>query len=558
MPEPISISIVAIYVAKKIVEKIVVEQSIYGLKKLFFPQRKYITRLSGIISDTINDFKNNYPEIDTSENYYFFDSEIILTELSNHILLRTKYDYDYTELKKKFEKYPKIIIPSDRELTEFFECFVSKVNQDKELVRFQVDENYKNEIFNISKDLKALIEITESIQNKLIENENEVTDIFKSNNPLNRFIKKTTPIDLDILEAIRNRTSSNNNEHYYEVYKNGLDNLNKAFIKHSLNIINRNSIEVKKDNPDIVVEIELKSTAQYVTQQEKLNIKNPLLLWDCNCKVKYPKKYNKKPCLIHSEIKKVGISEKIEEYFTKGLVDIKTHDLSIYWIDLNNLWPPSVDSLYLVDDLKSNGYCNHFYRSIIDIGCGTGFLGIWLAKNNSKIKEIYFTDWLLLPLIFTYFNCKQNNLEIDCLYKLGLNVTWISNQDGFEKLDLAICNPPYLTLLSGDEKFKSEMTVAGTELLTDYIANWDKIAKKAVISFSDIALPEARKACREANVELVPLGEKRQIPFRVNAAYSETRYISKLLSQDRIKYKKNNRFPYWHFVQSYELKKISR
>jgi len=556
MPEPVTISLVAIYVARKIVEKIVVEQSIRGLGKIFFPRKKYVNQLSKLINANIEEFRKNYKKHDSKGDFYFFDSEIILAELSNHILFKTKYDFDYRILKEKFKEYPRIIIPTDKELLDFFNSFIEKVNSDDKLRVLHIDEHYKEEIFNISTDLKALIEITESIKDTLIDNNiEEVISIFNSNNPLNRFISKTTPLDIEILEAIRNNTSNNNRERHYQVYQNGIDTLNKAFIKHSLGLINKNSIDIKFDKPDLTVDIKINDYIKFYSEVEELIIAKPSLLWDCNCKIKFPKKYNKRKCSIHSEIERNQLTENLETFFTNGLVNIKSNGINVYWRNQKNLWPPSVDSMYLIEDIKNNGYCNKFIKDAIDIGCGTGFLGLWLAKNNNHIKELHFTDWLLLPIIFSYFNSKQNNLNVDCFYHLGLNVGWLVKQEGFKMLDLAICNPPYLPLLSGNEKFKSEMTVAGTELLSDFILNWHLIAKEAIISFSHIALPEANLACESGNVKLIPLGEKRLIPFRVNAAYSESKYISRLLNEDRIKFRRNKQFPYWHYVQTYKLEK---
>jgi hypothetical protein len=555
MPEPVTISIVAIYVAKKIVEKIVVEQSIRGLGKIFFPRKKYVNRLSKLINANIEEFRKSYKEHDSKGDFYFFDSEIILSELFKHVVFKTKYDYDYKELKEKFKKFPRIIIPTDKELLNFFNSFIEKVNSDNKLRELHIDEYYKEEIFNISTDLKALIEITESIKDKLDDNDEEILSIFYSNNPLNRFISKTTPLDIEILEAIRNNTSTNNRERYYQVYQNGIDSLNKAFIKHSLGLINKNSIDIKFDKPDISVEIKLNDFAKFYSGEEELTITKPNLLWDCNCKIKFPKKYNKRKCPIHSEIEKNGLGKNLETFFTSGLVNIKSSGINVYWRNQKNLWPPSADSMYLIEDIKNNGYCTTLIEDVIDIGCGTGYLGLWLAKNNNHIKELHFTDWLLLPLIFSYINSKQNNLGVDCFYHLGLNVSWLAKQEGFKMIDLAVCNPPYLPFLTGNEKFKNEMTVAGTELLSDFITNWHLVAKEAIISFSHIALPEAILASETGNVKLTPLGDKRLIPFRVNAAYSENRYISRLLREDRIVFRRNNQFPYWHHVQTYKLEK---
>ena len=251
------------------------------------------------------------------------------------------------------------------------------------------------------------------------------------------------------------------------------------------------------------------------------------------------------------------MKEKITELFQKGLVKILVSNLELLWNNQKNLWPPSMDSIYLVEDLKNNNYNLKYINSIVDVGCGTGYLGIWLAQHNRHIKEVLFTDWMLLPLIFTYINAVTNNLNTtNYTFNLGLNTNWISEQHNSQKFNLAICNPPYLPLLSGKENFFHEMTVAGTELLSNFIENWYNFASEAIISFSDIALPEANTACEKSGSKLVPLGEKRNVPFRVNAAFAESRYISRLIKEKRIRFHNNSYFPYWHKIQSYKLKKL--
>ena len=551
-------STVAIFCAKKIVGKVIADNSVSFLNKLLFPKKKYINRLSEIIRTTINEFQKDYPQHDPRGDFYFFDSEIILSELANHYLFRTKYKQDYDLLKKEFSKYPRLIIPTDNELKNFFELFITHVNNDKELKILHIDENYKNEIFNISLELHTLFDVINNL-NDGINNKyhNDVISIFTSNSPISRLINKTTPLDLEILGAIRSIQFQNHNiERHYLVYQSGINDLNKAFIKSSLEVINSNLVEIKRENPDIVVDIKQNEEIQFHTSTENLTLKKQRLLWDCNCKIKFPPKYSSKPCPIHKTIKENNLSNNIEDYFSKGLVNIKSNGIEIFWKDLRNLWPPSIDSIYFIEDLKINNYDSKLFTSAIDIGCGTGYLGIWLAKNNNHIREIHFTDWLLLPLIVSYYNSKLNlNNKTNCYFELGLNTSWLLNKENFQILDLAICNPPYLPLITGREKFGLEMTVAGTELLCDFVSNWHKIAKEAVVSFSDIASKEVNIACQKNDTTLIPLGEKRLIPFRINEAYAEDGYISRLLSDKRIEFKRNNAFPYWHSVQSYRLEK---
>ena len=49
-------------------------------------------------------------------------------------------------------------------------------------------------------------------------------------------------------------------------------------------------------------------------------------------------------------------------------------------------------------------------KSILDLGCGYGPLGIMLAKNNPKAKVVM-TDKDLLAVRYAQYNIKKNNIK---------------------------------------------------------------------------------------------------------------------------------------------------
>ena len=557
MPDPFTCSAVAIYVADKIIGKIVTESTFPIIKNIFFPKKKHSRRLATLIDKTINHFKQ-LNQFGTSDGKFkFYDSEIIFSELTQHILFKT--DYDISKIKSELEKNPNILIPSDKELSEFFNYFVELCKNDSKLSELYIQEHYRQEIFNISSEISLVIEYLQEIRSKFLNDElQQVKKIFTANSPLDVLVKKSTPLDLEILQAVRRQVGNNQQiERHYQIYSEGIDNISKSFIKSCLKIINSNIVDVYSDIPDLNIDIIPKERIIIKNGDDTLTLKNPKLLWECNCKIKFPPKYKRKKCPVHSKFSNDESSKNVTELFQNGLVEICVSDLKLLWNNQKNLWPPSMDSIYLVDDLKKNNYTKKYLNSIVDVGCGTGYLGIWLAKNNEHIKEALFTDWMLLPLIFSYVNSTKNNLyPTNCEFKLGLNTNWLSEQYSSRKFRLAICNPPYLPLFTGKEKFKDEMTVAGTELLCNFIENWANFAYEAIISFSDMVLLEAKESCEKSGSKLVPLGEKRTIPFRINAAFAEKRYISRLLKENRISFHSNSYFPYWHKVQSYKIEKL--
>lgn len=553
MADPITISI-SLYVADKIVGKLISDSGSSAIKQFFFPAKTYKNRLAKIIQETIDEFEVKYPAHNSVGNFRFYYSKELFEKLSKHILFKTEYDTKAFNL--NLNENPNIIPSTDDELADFFITFIDKVNQDNKLKKLHIDENYKNEIFEISSKLNSSLKILAEIRDYLIDSDSEkIKDIFKSNTPLDRLIKKTTPLDLEVLRLIRKVNEEPSRiERNYQIYHEGLNSKNKSFKNSVIKIINDKAFEVLPEQPEMIIDVLPKEEIQYNIHQYNLKLTKPRLLWDCNCKIDFPQKYNIKPCPIHDKIKDPIIYNQFSDCFSKSLVQINASGLNIFWNNNKNLWPPSMDSIYLVEDLKANSYDSKNLNRVIDIGCGTGYLGIWLAKFNRYIKEVQFTDWMLLPLVFSYFNKEFNKIDnCNCVFNLGLNTNWLLDETENNKFDLAICNPPYLPLISGRENFSYEMTVAGTELLTSFILNWKNISSEAIISFSDIAMPEAIEACKVSNSKLIPIGKKRNVPFRVNAAYTEKNYIPNLIRQKRIQFRKNSFYPYWHKVQSYRL-----
>ena len=305
----------------------------------------------------------------------------------------------------------------------------------------------------------------------------------------------------------------------------------------------------------------------YMGEEKALALKPANLLWDCNCKANKVAKNICGPevpaadCPIHSKVVDSGV----DECFNKDLVQIEYDKVRVLWRQAPEFWPPSIDTFGMVEDLRNDGLLRRNVQTVLDVGSGTGFLGIWLARNNSHVKEVTFSDWLVKPIVFSAINASIN-LSGDCAssrYALGIGTHWAYCSRGVAAFsrnsgiyDLLICNPPSLPTPDGFEDLLINSTVAGTYLLEHIIRNFSgatRIAKEVYISISNIADNEKQDAENAVGCHLDPIGVERWVPFRVNLALENKKYMQYLLEERGLEYRKGETHPFWHRVQTYKL-----
>lgn len=155
----------AIYVAARLIDQFIQEE-VYGwLKKLLFPKTKHKKRLVEIIYATISEFEHSHNYVGSNNKFPFYYSEIFFAELSKYVFSKSQVN-DLDKVKQSLEVNPNIIVPTISELNDFYELFVSKINNDKKLKGLYIDENYKSKIF----ELETYLERIERKVDKLLLN----------------------------------------------------------------------------------------------------------------------------------------------------------------------------------------------------------------------------------------------------------------------------------------------------------------------------------------------------------------------------------------------------
>jgi len=371
------------------------------------------------------------------------------------------------------------------------------------------------------------------------------------------FISRTSEIDRRIINAVRSMreplTKADKYACYLDILTGGASR-SEIDLNLMLDLLNSETVSPKFPIPAITIEVSIDTTTiRYVTNHGVLELKkNATLLWDCNCHDPYPCGYNKQPCPIHSN----PLGQYVSDCFNNGVILIKYDGIDIFWKQSKDLWPPSVDAFHMTQNLITDSFLDLPFISCVDIGCGTGFLGIWALRNNSRIKKLVFTDWLLSPLIYARANVVRNivGASVHAEYVLGLDDKWVNHTPIASRLplDVVLCNPPYLPVTDKSSGLVYESTVAGTDLLEYVIENAPKLGRRVYVSYSSIAQYEVDATCEKSGYHLDLVGTLRSVPFRVRHAFRSPGYIDSLIERG-LTLVQDSIHPYWHTVGTYRV-----
>ncbi len=276
-----------------------------------------------------------------------------------------------------------------------------------------------------------------------------------------------------------------------------------------------------------------------------------------------------------SRLMKPGL---IQGLFSNSYIEIKYGDVSVIW-SLFFRWPPSIDSLFFAHTLKRHGYFDRSMQRIADVGSGTGFLGIVLAKNNESITELYASDVATSLKLLTEYNIERNlrpdrSRDLSTLVVAGSGLQAVADYAPF---DLVICSPPYLPQR---EKYQADLNlespVDGVDLLEEVIISGKSLAKEIVIELSEIAYPEFSRAV-ELTGATAELLDAKCVPLRIPpiAPYSPhedgakpgsaewehslmrfkklKRYTNMLVQERGLRELNEKNYKYWHEVQVYSV-----
>ena len=297
----------------------------------------------------------------------------------------------------------------------------------------------------------------------------------------------------------------------------GMSNRSALFASWELSDQERNLLRPwLRDNLTVDVSPTM-SKIEYRWRNGEVVFDKPRLVWECNCyRAEIEGDTASRPaCRLHS----LANFKALEALLENGTVFMRIDNgPEIIWRKTPRLWTTSVDTFTLMNALAEQGVYESDATSVLDLGCGSGVIGIWLATANRRIRRVTFADWLLTPLVVSAFNWHLNfprptNRQAD--FVMGFLSKQVRSSIHGNRYSVAVCNPPYIPLhFERDGRTDVDTRTTGTELLVDFIKHGPEMAERAYINFSHLALPEAEQAARKHGRRLQRLSTKR-VPFTV-------------------------------------------
>ena len=300
-------------------------------------------------------------------------------------------------------------------------------------------------------------------------------------------------------------------------------------------------------SPSVEVTVDEKfKKVTFESNRSRIVVSSPELLWDCHCD---SIKKSETTCPIHAN----KDASEIESGFFGQPVSFRYNDCVFRWQDSDSLWPPSVDSFHMACDLRKRGVLENSSGSVLDIGAGTGFLGILIASRSRHVNHLELADVSLLPQLYSavnwQLNCPARNVKFDL--HLGINNEWFQETKRERKFDTIVVNPPYLPYVDEFPKLSRQSTVSGTSLLQWVIEQGSKIGKDVYVQYSNLAQEAVEESKKRSGVKLIEIGPEREVPFRVRHAYADPVYISTLEQMGLLERKDNQRYLHSHKVRTY-------
>ncbi|MCC6682818.1 MAG: methyltransferase [Phycisphaeraceae bacterium] len=186
---------------------------------------------------------------------------------------------------------------------------------------------------------------------------------------------------------------------------------------------------------------------------------------------------------------------------------------SILWDSATNPWPPAIDTQLLLAAMAHHTLENDPH-SLLDVGCGTGYIAIVAAHLWPSLDVIHLLDLDEISITAAAMSARHDNRVSQM--QLVMHQRPFQNMREDFHVDVLVCNPPYLPNRPLPQE-RIQLATNGTALLENVVGRGYRFASEIWLTFSVLAWPEFQYALAATPnaYRRIELLARNYVPFRI-------------------------------------------
>ncbi len=294
----------------------------------------------------------------------------------------------------------------------------------------------------------------------------------------------------------------------------------------------------------------------FIGERVEVKISEPKLMWDCTCDLEVGHGADAREvegrCPIHG---------KDEGYLLATLTGLPAcvcfGDTEILTYS-GPVWPPSRDTFFFMDALNAiaSRLSGDEADTIIDIGCGTGVLGIHAKRTLFRSARIIYFDKSVQALQLAKYNHYRNFGTLnDAVFIQGNSIQNLYSQLPAEAVQkrFLICTPPYLPYPPDTAGHHLRNVaydgISGLDLLIDAIRNWQKVGSRMLLSASSLAVTYLEKQRSDPVARNLEQIDELEVPLRIPIVMYSAGFRDFLSRECGLQTDGPEPYHYWHRIQ---------